>query len=283
MKYTIIIIATVALLTCQSKTAHCQIIKSSKNMNTVIMNEHWFFSEGFEGYRMNYSEFTFYETGTFEHHFGYSGGINIENRSRGRYEYDADKKTIKLEIDNPKDFGGDLGSVFLTPPEISIMEITDNSVTIDHGNGKIITMRRKTGIISDQHWYPGENSSRDNFRFSTDGRGKRYFNAGSVSDFIGTTYWYEYSIVDNILYLEIEGRQVDRAEEGTLFSPPKKTFIRLNMGNETVKVEKIDFEKIKHGTRDWQFKDGKHIITNDKELKKEIVWEEYNRVKMNKK
>jgi hypothetical protein len=78
--------------------------------------------------------------------------------------------------------------------------------------------------------------------------------------------------------LEIEGRQVDRAD-GKQFTPPKKTFIRLDMGDETVKVEKIDFEKVEYGTRDWLFKDGKHIIINDKELKKEIVWEEYNRVK----
>jgi hypothetical protein len=282
MKNTIIIFITIALLAAcgtarQRSIINVQTIKTT-NMNTIIKNEQWSFSEGFEGYRMNYSDYTFYEDGTFEHRFGYSGGGFTANFSEGNYYYDVDKKNIKLEIKEVKDMYDVSDNKYKTPPEISVLEMTDHTVTIDHGNGEIMTMRRKTGITSDQYWYLGENSSRDNFSFSTDGRGERYFNAGSVSDFIGTTYWYEYSIVDNILYLEIEGRRVDRAD-GKRFTLPKKTFIRLDIGDETVKVEKIDFEKIKHGTRDWLYQDGKHFITNDKEVKKEIVWEDYNRVK----
>jgi hypothetical protein len=280
MKHTIIIIATIALFACQIITAHCQTIKSSTNMNTITINEYWSYSTQMPlgGYAVNFTQFTFYENGTFEHRFGYSGGVLLESYSDGNYYYDADKKTIKLEIDDPKDFGFGPGSAFQTPSEISIMEITDHTVTIDHGNGKIITMRRKTGITSDQYWDLGNNGMRDYFHFSTDGSGERYLDVESKSKYIEIAYLYEYSIVDNILFLEIIRKRVDRVD-GKRFTHPKKTFIRLDIGDETVKVEKIDFEKIEYGTRDWLYQNGKHIIINDKELKKEIVWEEYNRVK----
>jgi hypothetical protein len=61
--------------------------KSSKNMNAMIINEYWSYSTQMPlgGYAVNFTQFTFYETGTFEHRFGYSGGVYIENCIRGSY------------------------------------------------------------------------------------------------------------------------------------------------------------------------------------------------------
>ena len=238
----------------------------------TIKNEYWSFSTG-TPWASFFTNYCFYEDGTFSYQNGYSGGAYYVDYVFGNYYYNDTDKIIMLEI-----IKSTISPIQIfehkTPSKIAILEITDDIVKIVKNDNTIITMNRKIGITSDQYWFKGWHSSGDCFSFSSDGRAEIRLN--------NIEYFGEYSIIDNFLYFEITSKK-NRENyyipgEIEVFDIIKRIFIRINILEEIVMIEKVDIEEIIDGTRDWEYKDGKYCIKN-KIPEKEILWEEYNRRK----
>jgi hypothetical protein len=218
----------------------------------IIKNERWSNSWG-PAYAVTFNHFYFFEDGKFDHEFGYSGGMYWENHIFGKYNYNIEERIITIEIEgiliSPFSFGGD--NINNTPKIIKIVEITENSITfIKDDNVDIINMRRRTGITSDYYWFEGWNSSHDRFSFDLLGQCKIRQNE--------IDYNCEYWLVDNVLYLLVKNRIFNRKTKP--YDPYIKTFLKVEINEETVMIENVIFEEILDGNRNWEYINGKFKI-----------------------
>lgn len=62
------------------------------------------------------------------------------------------------------------------------------------------------------------------------------------------------------------------------FAPASKTFLKIDIHKELVRVENMDLTKVIDGTRNWQFRNQKFHIENMVLTENEILLEEFNRV-----
>ena len=253
--------------------------------NDIIKNEYWSCSTG-SPIACYFSNYSFYEDGNFKHEYGYSGGGYYVNTIYGNYYYNKITKSIKLEITSSNhDFSYPMfDNNYKTPSDISIIEFTDTTVKLIEGNAEnAIFMKRKIGITSDQYWFKGWHSGGDCFSFRESGQTEIKLNE--------IEYTGEYSIVDGILYLDIRSRRLPgkiisgkQYTREPAYSEPfiKKIFLQIEIEDDIVRIESIDIEKIENGMRDWEYKDGQYFIKNEA-LSKEIIWENYNRRRSNRK
>ena len=230
-----------------------------------IKNEYWSTSCG-PAYAVLFDNYYFFEDGTFDHEFGYSGGVYWENHVFGKYNYNNREKIITLIVEGENIMRGHGVD---TPLEIKITEITDNSITfIEDDNSNSVTMKRRVGICSESYWFEGENSSHNRFGFTPFGHCDIRQNE--------IDYVCEYWLVDNILYLDIKtnssGRNPNR--KVVQYATPIKTFIRVRILEKTVMIESVDFRKILDGSRNWELRNGQYIIN---EIDTKILWKEYSR------
>jgi hypothetical protein len=233
----------------------------------IIYNEYWGKSVG-SAAAVYFNHYFFHKNGTFLHKFGYSGGMFFENYTFGKYVYNNKEKIIKLEAISGADVNKKMPmTADVTPSTIVIIELTDEIVKFyenDNVNA-IVIMQRKRGMISDQYWYKGWDSSHDRIGFDIFGQCRIKRNENE--------YVCEYNFIDNILYLKVKSITLERKTKQ--YIPFKKTYIRVEIEEEIVDIEKIEFENILDGSRDWEYNDGKYSIKNNSV---EIEWEEYNRV-----
>ena len=235
-----------------------------------IKNEYWSTSWGPAG-ALSFDNYYFFEDGTFDHEFGYSGGIYWKNNVFGKYNYNNMEKIITLIVE-VRIIMREPGVVALTPFEIKITEITDNSITFirddNSNNSNSVTMKRRIGICPESYWFEEEKSSLNRFGFKPFGHCDIHQNE---SDYV-CEYW----LVDNILYLDVKTNCSGRGPSRKViqYTTPIKTFIRVKVLEKTVMIESVDFKKILDGSRNWEFKNGQYIING---IDTKTSWKEYNR------
>ncbi|MCL2682182.1 MAG: hypothetical protein FWE63_01695 [Bacteroidales bacterium] len=169
------------------------IMNAQVNHLETLKNEYW--SKPWEPRpTAHFSNFYFFEDGTFAHEFGYSGGVYRVSHVFGKYKYSSEEKKIMLEIE-----GSHLAkfeNFDNTPSTIKIIEITDNSITFtEDNNTDKITMSRRIGITSESYWFEGETSSHNKFSFQRNGYCQIRQNEINYT----CVYW----LVGGILYLEV--------------------------------------------------------------------------------
>jgi len=240
----------------------------------VIENEFWTYSEG-SPIALRFYNYYFYEDGSFEYHYGYSGGGYYSDHIFGKFYYNFNEDVIELEVIRSDIYPTHFYEHYI-PSNIFIMELLDNTVKIKMDNNEnVIIMERRVGITSDQYWYKGKHSSGDCFSFSRNARIEIRIN--------GIEYFGEYSIINNILFLKINSKR-DRTNyyypgRTEVFDSEIRLYIRVNLMEEVVLIERIDIEEIINMGRDWIYENGHYIIIG-KIIESNIVWEEYNRRRM---
>ena len=234
----------------------------SYNNTEIIKNEYWSASEG-PAYAVFFNDFYFFDNGTFDHEFGYSGGAYWENHVLGKYKFDAKEKIITLTVTERSVVWDRAGIV--TPSKIKIADITDDTVTFtEDNNTNVKTMKRRTGIIADGYWFEGWNSSHNRFSFRRTG----YCEIRQDDVDYNGEYW----LVDGVLYLLIKTSTFNRITNK--FEPYIKTFINVDVGKDKVKIENVNFERVINWSRNWEYKNGQY--TTDR-VRPVSAWREYNR------
>ena len=162
-----------------------------------LKNEYWSYEDGHIGAN-NFYNYYFYDDGTFLYEFVYSGGAYMVNRIYGNYFYINNNKEISFEIKKT------VNTLDKTLKKLTIINFTDDTVSFVINNGpEKMTMHRKTGITRDQYWFKGSHFGGDSIHFRQSGL------CEIIMDEI--EYLCEYSLVDNVLFLEIKSKIVSDA------------------------------------------------------------------------
>lgn len=254
-------------------TAYGQSKSTGVLNDTYFFNEYWSWSKG--PYFKNYY---FADNGRFIHGNGYSGGIYTANSSEGRYTYDPVRKEIRLHID--KEVSGKITSLIEpTSDKIELKNLNDTTVTVslENDSSKVITMDRKVGVTTDQHWYKGSNSSHDAIHFTLFGQAKIVQESDTRREYICN-----YHISGDLLLLEIisiTAVEGSNEKQTKLFTPTVKTFLKVRFEKEHVAIEKVDLDKIMDGARTWNFHNMEFHIENNAPRGNITEWDQYNRVR----
>lgn len=242
------------------------------NGKNVLFNEFWFRSTGNPASVFFY-EYFFADDGTFLYTYGYSGGMYYKTDCKGQYQYNPLKKEIKL-LNSKCDKKG-LSLTKQTPTTISIKEMSDNKVTFyDEKNKSEEVMRRLVGMTTDQYWYKGPNSSHNSINF------ERFGQAAIVQESdIRREYGCTYNIVGDYLFLEVRGvttGEKSNERKTQLFTPEIKTYLKIKIERDSVRLENIDLYKIMDGKRNWTFKNMEYLI--EKSVDNKTEYDKYTRV-----
>ncbi|MNK04073.1 hypothetical protein D3C87_219290 [compost metagenome] len=240
--------------------------------NNSLFNEFWSWSKG-----PLFKNYYFADDGSFIHSNGYSGGIWSINSSEGTYTYDPSIKEIRLHV-KKKYSSGITVIKEETPTKLVLKDLNDTSVTVSFGKASlnVIEMGRTVGLTTDQYWYKDPNSSHDLIQFTSFGQ------ATIVQETdIRRTYICSYHIHGNLLLLDIRSITTEEDAKGKqtkIFTPATKTFLKVHIDKDLVRVEKADLNKIIDGTRNWEFRNQEFHITHMALTENATEWEEFNRV-----
>lgn len=252
--------------------AYGQMKNTFEMKNSFLFNEFWSWSKG-----PLFKNFYFADDGSFVYNNGYSGAIWSVNTSEGTYTYDPYIKEIRLRV-NKKYSSGLTVSKEETPSKLTLKDFNDTRVAVLFGNDRlnVIEMGRTVGLTTDQYWFKGPNSSHDLIQFTTFGQ------ATIIQETdVKRTYFCHYHIYDHLLLLEINSMTTEedgKEKKIKTFAPASKTFLKIDIHKELVRVEKMDLTKVIDGTRNWQFRNQKFHIENMVLTENEILLEEFNRV-----
>lgn len=240
---------------------------NNTNKNTFY-NEFWSKKGGY----IFYEEYFFAENGTFKRYSGYSGGIHFGLRCRGLYKYNPSGKEIELQENNCYTVGRQLGKKYIAPPiKIFIKNLTDTTVSISTSEDpQEHIMERAIGRTLDQYWY------------NKDMKITIYTHLFGQVEIKHSTLLYEkeyncnYHIVGNYLLLEVKSivtRKREANERQTeIFSSPIKTYLKIDIKDDSVDVENIDLDKMMKEKRYWTFKNMEYQIEDSSTKTDKIIY-----------